>query len=161
MTDAKVGELKAGTWQHAFAQQPFRKKLSWLPNLSAAALAIGLCVTGAFGIINGRRLATIEHGHYPLMLASQSLQVSLSELQRDLQDAVAASDYFARAEQTGLDADLLLAVRNGAWSFERLMEFAANLDSNLEELYAKSSLPRSPDTETIDRLCIEAVEAWL
>lgn len=27
----------AGTWQHEFAQQPFRKKLTWLPNLATAA----------------------------------------------------------------------------------------------------------------------------
>ncbi len=102
MSDLKVVELQAGTWQHTFAQQPFRKKLSWLPNLAAAALAISLFVNGAFGIINGRRLATIETGHYPLMLTSQSLEVTLSHLQRELQDAVAASDTAAFVEADSL-----------------------------------------------------------
>jgi two-component system sensor histidine kinase/response regulator len=81
-----------GTWQHEFAQQPFRRKLTWLPNLSAAALAITLVVNVVFGLINGRRLDRIERGHYPLMMTSRSLQETLSYVQRELQDAAAASD---------------------------------------------------------------------
>ncbi len=92
MSDVDRGVHEAGTWQHEFAQQPFRRKLAWLPNLAAAALAIGLCVNAAFGIVNGARLESIENGHYPLMLTSRSLEVTLSQLQRELQDAVAAAD---------------------------------------------------------------------
>ncbi len=81
-----------GTWQQEFAQQPFRKKLTWLPNLAAAALVLTVSVNVLFGVINGRRLERIEKGHYPLMQTTGSLEVTLWRLQRELQDAVAAAD---------------------------------------------------------------------
>jgi signal transduction histidine kinase/DNA-binding response OmpR family regulator len=81
-----------GTWQHEFAQQPFRKKLTWLPNLAAAALALTLGVNVVFGVIIGQRLKRIQIGHYPLMQTTRSLEVTLWRLQRELQDAVAAAD---------------------------------------------------------------------
>ena len=80
------------TWQHEFAQQPFRRKLAWLPKLAGVALLLVVSVNVLFGIINGRRLARIEHGHYPLMQTTRSLEVTLWRLQRELQDAVGASD---------------------------------------------------------------------
>jgi len=81
-----------GTWQQEFARQPFRKRLTRLPNIAAAALALMLGVNVLFGLINGRRLERIQHGHYPLMQATRVLEETLSRLQRELQDAVAASD---------------------------------------------------------------------
>jgi len=82
----------AGTWQQEFAQQPFRKKLTWLPNLAAAALALTVSVNVVFGIVNGRRLERIQHGHYPLMQTTRTLELTLWQLQRELHDAVAAAD---------------------------------------------------------------------
>src|SRR5690349_7229031 len=82
----------AGSWQHEFAQQPLRKKLTLLPNLSAAALGVTLVITVTFGIINMQWLDTIQHRHYPVMLAARSLQETLSSLQRELEDAAAATD---------------------------------------------------------------------
>jgi two-component system sensor histidine kinase/response regulator len=82
----------AGTWQHEFARQPFRKKLTWLPNLATAALVLTVSVNVLFGVINGRRLERIEKSHYPLMQTTRSLEVTLWRLQRELQDAVAAAD---------------------------------------------------------------------
>jgi two-component system, sensor histidine kinase and response regulator len=93
-------EPAVGTWQQEFARQPFRKKLTWLPNLAAAALALTVSVNVLFGVINGRRLERIEKGHYPLMQTTRSLEVTLWRLQRELQDAVAAADTerFAEAD---------------------------------------------------------------
>jgi two-component system sensor histidine kinase/response regulator len=94
-----------GTWQHEFAQQPFRKKLTWLPNLAAAALTLVVSFNVLFGIINGRHLERIQKGHYPLIQTTRSLEVTLWRLQRELQDAVAAADpaRFAAADSLSRD----------------------------------------------------------
>jgi len=51
-----------GTWQQEFARQPFRKRLTRLPNIAAAALALMLGVNVLFGLINGRRLSASSTG---------------------------------------------------------------------------------------------------
>jgi len=55
------------------------------------------------------------------------------------------------------DADELLAIRGGAWSYEQLREWATNEDAKLEELAKTSALPTAPDIEAIDRVCVELV----
>jgi uncharacterized protein len=60
------------------------------------------------------------------------------------------------------DREELLAIRNGAWTYEQLIEFAESEDKALQELYLKSNvLPKVPDKEKLDRLCIELVELSL
>lgn len=59
------------------------------------------------------------------------------------------------------DADELLAIRAGAWSYDRLITWADEVDAKLEGLYAESHLPREPDRVAIDRLCVTVVEAAL
>lgn len=55
------------------------------------------------------------------------------------------------------DADELLAIRGGAWSYEQLREWATEEDAKLEELAKTSQLPKSPDIEAIDRVCVEII----
>lgn len=57
------------------------------------------------------------------------------------------------------DREELLAVRNGAWEYERLVEWAEQEDKSLEELYAKSALPKTADRDKLDKLCQKLVEA--
>lgn len=59
------------------------------------------------------------------------------------------------------DREELLAVRNGAWTYEQLVEWAANEDKALNEVYGRSPLPHSPDRAALDRLCVEIVESML
>ena len=56
------------------------------------------------------------------------------------------------------DAEELLAIRHGAWSYEALMEWARNQDAELEAVYKTSTLPHSPDRTAIDALCVRIVE---
>jgi predicted nucleotidyltransferase len=56
-----------------------------------------------------------------------------------------------------LDADELLAIRGGAWSYDRLREWSASEDAKLEELAKVSALPKAPDIEAIDRVCVELI----
>ncbi|MGI0059228.1 MAG: hypothetical protein ACREBJ_05615, partial [Nitrosotalea sp.] len=61
-----------------------------------------------------------------------------------------------------LDREELLTIRNGAWSYEQLIEFAEREDLALNELYNSTTvLPRTPDKEKLDQLCIRLVEQSL
>lgn len=60
------------------------------------------------------------------------------------------------------DREELLAIRNGAWTYEQLIEFAEREDDNLNELYNNTNvLPKVPDKEKLDELCIKLVERAL
>jgi hypothetical protein len=61
------------------------------------------------------------------------------------------------------DAAELLAIRNGAWTYDRLIEWADRQDKGLEEFYRsnKSPLPKKPDHVRIDALCQQMVEEAL
>jgi len=58
------------------------------------------------------------------------------------------------------DAAELLAIRNGAWSYEKLIEWAEQQDKELGEFYesGKSPLPKKPDHVKLDALCRQMVE---
>lgn len=61
------------------------------------------------------------------------------------------------------DAEELLAIRNGAWTYEELITWAEKQDKELTEFYnsSKSPLPKKPDTNKLDKLCMEIVELFL
>jgi len=60
------------------------------------------------------------------------------------------------------DADELRAIRNGAWTYERLEQFAEENDRLMDRLYADPAcpLPREPDRAAADRLCAAIVEGF-
>lgn len=56
----------------------------------------------------------------------------------------------------------LLAIRNGAWTYEQLIEFAEREELELNELYNTTTvLPKLPDKDKLDKLCIELIEQSL
>lgn len=60
------------------------------------------------------------------------------------------------------DREELLTIRNGAWTYEQLIEFADREEVELNELYNTSTvLPKMPDKEKLDALCIKLVEQSL
>jgi uncharacterized protein len=59
------------------------------------------------------------------------------------------------------DAQELLAIRNGAWTYEQLEEWSAKEDKALDAVMKTSKLPRSPDRNKLDALCVELIEASL
>lgn len=59
------------------------------------------------------------------------------------------------------DREELLAIRNGAWSYDKLVGWAEDEDRALEALYVSSTLPKVPDRGALDRLCVELVEESL
>lgn len=59
------------------------------------------------------------------------------------------------------DAEELLAIRNGAWSYEQLIEYADKIQAEIKDAYFKSPLPTSPDRNKIDLLCQSIIEESL
>ena len=57
------------------------------------------------------------------------------------------------------DREELIAIRDGAWDYDRLVEWAEREDVELEALAKTSTiLPKTPDRKALDRLCVELVE---
>lgn len=75
------------------------------------------------------------------------------------QDQLAAAEAGIRQKLDGWSVDFLddLSIRNGAWPYEKLREWAETEDAALEEVAKTSPLPKSPDIEAIDRVCVELI----
>ena len=56
------------------------------------------------------------------------------------------------------DAEELLAIRNGAWSYEKIVEYAENMDAEVKVLAESSILPYGVDQRLVDDLYVEMVE---
>lgn len=59
------------------------------------------------------------------------------------------------------DRDELLAIRNGEWSYDKLLEFVDAEENQLEKIYNSKEnniLPAVPDIKFLDELCISLVE---
>ena len=56
------------------------------------------------------------------------------------------------------DRNDLLSIRNGAWSYEFLLEWAESMDQEIARLYEISTLPHSPDREKLDQICHNLIE---
>jgi uncharacterized protein len=59
------------------------------------------------------------------------------------------------------DRDELLAVRDGAWSYDELEERCDALRGQLADVATTSTLRAEPDTDALDSLCAEIVERAL
>jgi len=55
------------------------------------------------------------------------------------------------------DAEELLSIRAGAWSYEQLTEWARTEDAKLEEIAKTSKLPKAPNVEAIDSVCVDII----
>lgn len=60
------------------------------------------------------------------------------------------------------DKEELLSIRNGAWSYDKLIDFAVQEEKTLNELYNTSNiLPKTPDKNKLDQLCIRLIDKSL
>jgi len=57
------------------------------------------------------------------------------------------------------DADDLRAIRDGAWPYERLMEWANQQDTELLEVARTSPLPKTPNLKHLDEVCQQIVRS--
>jgi hypothetical protein len=59
------------------------------------------------------------------------------------------------------DREELLAVRDGAWSYDELIEQCDKLEAGIQAAAQQSRLPEEPDQQTLDQLCVSIVEEVL
>jgi uncharacterized protein len=57
------------------------------------------------------------------------------------------------------DAEELLAIRHGAWTFDQLMDWADAQDARCAAAAEASPLPKKPDRKVLDRICVNIVES--
>jgi len=55
------------------------------------------------------------------------------------------------------DAEELLAIRNGSWTYEQLEEFADREDLSFQTLYDKSPLPKTPNFKKVEDLMMNII----
>ncbi len=62
----------------------------------------------------------------------------------------------------GIDAGELLAIRNGAWTYEEVEAYAADMDAQLTDIYDRKAyvVPHTPDRKAINELCVELARGW-
>lgn len=56
------------------------------------------------------------------------------------------------------DREELMAIRNGAWSYEKLIDYADKIEEEVKVAYKNSKLPNQPNINYLDELCIKLVE---
>lgn len=66
-------------------------------------------------------------------------------------------DGILRIDRTGIDVDLILAVKKGAWSFDRFVSESKGLLKKMEDACAQSKLPKQPDFQAANKICIETI----
>lgn len=59
------------------------------------------------------------------------------------------------------DCEELKSIRNGAWSYEKVIEYAEFCEKRLEDLAKTTKLPNSPNRVLIDNLCQKIVEEYV
>lgn len=59
------------------------------------------------------------------------------------------------------DANELIEIRRGKWSFQQILNFADDAEKEIEEAWTNSPLPEIPNTKQINNLCIEIIEEVL
>src|SRR6185503_10836499 len=90
----------------------FRRKILLFPAVAAAALVIILLVVLSTSVLIERRLSRIERGYYPAVQLSRTLEESLSDIQRGLQDAVSAREPDRLAEVDSVHDGVLALIRS-------------------------------------------------
>ncbi|NMO20838.1 methyl-accepting chemotaxis protein [Pyxidicoccus fallax] len=102
----------------------FQHKVLLLPALAAVFLLVIVTMSELLGRSTERHLTAIERGHVPAVLLGRDVEQLLAEVQRDLQDAVAAED----------------------------LELLGQVDEKAERLYARLAEARGMPTADTARL---------
>lgn len=59
------------------------------------------------------------------------------------------------------DRNELMAIKNGAWTYDQLIEYADKIENDVKVAYNNSKLPNQPNIKYLDNLCISLVEKSL
>jgi len=59
------------------------------------------------------------------------------------------------------DREELKSIRNGAWTYDQIIQYAKECEQKVAELYETTKLPKNPDRAFLDQLCYNLVEDYL
>jgi hypothetical protein len=59
------------------------------------------------------------------------------------------------------DREELLAIRNGAWTYDQVIEYSEKMEVKLKELYITSPLRKTPDINKIQEVYINIIENYI
>lgn len=59
------------------------------------------------------------------------------------------------------DREEILEIKNGAWSYQKLVDYADQVEKEVEEAYKLSKLPNQPNIHLLDELCVSIIESSL
>ena len=60
------------------------------------------------------------------------------------------------------DKEEMISIRNGAWSYEQLLEYVKKEENGIDELCEKCTiLPHHPNIDKLNNLCVQVVEDFL
>jgi predicted nucleotidyltransferase len=59
------------------------------------------------------------------------------------------------------DREELMAIKTGAWSYDKLVGYADQIEAEVKSAYQKSTLPNQPNIKLLDSLCIKLIEKSL
>jgi predicted nucleotidyltransferase len=59
------------------------------------------------------------------------------------------------------DREELLAIRNGAWTYDQVEEYAEKMQEEIASVCETSSLPDKPDRAFLDKLCAEIISEYV
>lgn len=60
-------------------------------------------------------------------------------------------------DRTNIDAEELKSIRDGAWTYDKVEQYAHDMDKQLGELYKTSKLPHSPDREYVEDVIYQVI----
>jgi len=66
-----------------------------------------------------------------------------------------------RPDRRGIDADVLREIRFCKWPYEKLMEKVAEIESQMNDLYEKSTLRYEPDIHAIQQLHVDILRDYV
>jgi len=63
-------------------------------------------------------------------------------------------------DRTNIDAEDLKAIRNGSMNYEEIEQYTKDMDEQLNVVYEKSTLQKHPQTEKINKMCMDICEEY-
>ena len=58
------------------------------------------------------------------------------------------------------DREELLGIRNGQWSYDKLVTYAEDMDKKIGDLYETTPLPHGPDLLGLEVLCEKIIKEF-
>lgn len=59
------------------------------------------------------------------------------------------------------DREELKAIRDGAWTYEQIEEYAQTTEKEIIDLYTTSNLPKEPNRKFLNKLCVDIIQDYI